>query len=296
MFSNLEELKRFEDSCTSSIPLNKITFKPKKKFGNNGNAHCWLNAPLYVLLAYWDFFKQFHNSEILERDPIECNLFYYEKRYEKEYEDIYNYLDELSRTGIWKTDNYIEMRRRLSILSNKEFPDSKGKIMINNKFDLPRDGSFGNAQEIFPILAKTVFKECPSSSIITESPIQIGIKYPLTPDKLEYIEASSHNPYEYELFAILKPTDTNEYISEDQLILMGPGLRATMGVTHWTAYVRQGIDKDLSLNKWLFFDMLRGGVVDGELDFNDLQKRFNYTSGNQVYSCLFIYLNKNHIA
>jgi hypothetical protein len=265
-----------------------------------------MNASLYAIIAYWDFFKQFHNNDILLEKPINCDLKPYVKRYETEYEDIYNYLDELSKTPFWDTTNYKEMRKKLEILSKKKYRSSKGDLMFMN-FDLPEYSKYGNAQESFDIFLKAIFKECPTSSIITTIPIQTGEKHPFTEDNLTYIEAGSNNPYKYKLIAILKPTEPNPFRTEFEAFRDVDDPKDTVGVSHWTTYVRKGNSKTLKDNKWLYFDMLQGGATDSEYDFSNLAKIFNKTIEpdpsrtkdtviDNVYHCLFVYLNEKHIA
>lgn len=188
----------------------------------------------------------------------------------------------------WTENEYEHLRDLLEILSKKEYTSASGSTMTS-KIELPVVGEYGNAQEILPVLFKTVFKECPTSTIITSSPMQLGKQFPLTDDKLIYKESEARSEqHEYELFAILKSTNPTTYVG--QIVLN------TVNVSHWTTYVRKGNSKTLKDNKWLYFDMILGGTEEQEYDFTQLVNKFNDTTDDNVYHCLFIYLNKNHIA
>lgn len=270
----------------SQASLKKINLNPKIQLGNNGNNYCWLNTSMYIVIAYWDFFKQFHNDNILKR-TYECDFTNFEK-YKDPYEKIYNYLNILNETDEWGDTQYMDMRQLLQDLSDHEFKDSKGNPMTIN-LDVPEHGKRGNAQEFYNIFINSIFKECPIASVITTTPKQIGKNHGFKVEYLSYCESGCITPYKYKLIAILKPTQSKPYADEEELASGVVNPNDETEVCHWTAYVR-------IYDNWLNFDMLKNGGTDPEeINFDNLKKEFENTEGEDVYHCLFVYLNNNHI-
>lgn len=232
-----------------------IKLNPKMQLGDNGVNHCWLNSALYVVVAYWNFFKQFHDDNFLRNEPINCEL-----KNDNYYNDIYKYLDELNKTNIWSQNEYINMYNILSRIEG---------------IDLPNYRNFGNAQEFIQVFISAIFKQCPMHKIIQL--LNMGISKPLEEkDLITYNYPSTDK--QYELIGILKPTKT---------INSGINMNVTRNVSHWVAYVRN------KNNKFYLFDMLRRGTQDREIDFKNIfTEKFN---NNQIYQCSFLYVNKDFI-
>ena len=249
--------------------------------GTNGNNHCWLNSAMYMYIAHWNIFKQFHNDAFLKH-KLQCDLKAY-NRYKQYYDAIYNYLDYLSTIQEWDLPNYIKMIKNIQILGTQIKTNDKLKKI---PYELPITNRQGNSQDFVILFRKIIVKECSAGKHYRLEPAIIGSEI----NKLDYrhfrIPYPNDDNIHFEAISILKPTS----LSDISIASHGTPISMTIPISHWTCYVRK------RNNKWILFDMLQDGSRgnhDKEYTFGELfEKDIPKT---KVYHCYFLMLNTDYI-
>ena len=226
---------------------------------NNGNNHCWLNAPLYAVVSNQHILDQYYKSINLTKNGVLClngsntNDI---TRNAAVYANIYKLMTQTrSKKTIWNSEFYnkiITLIRKLPMIVDQ----------------IPSSGNFGNATDFIQLFYSILTWQCPNAQVnIIESTDTITTLKEFQDFKL------SHDNYTLMTISRMEGCKKSDQLESGA---------ADINIGHFIAYARITDDEWLSYNS---------GKTHKTITYDDI---FNCTEG-KAFRCSGIFLKTTEL-